>query len=518
MNRLSILALLLTLSLVGGATVRAQAPSSPELSRARYQTISSHLDTGGDLMIVANVGGVVDQLVETVRSFASLAQGPHAGHNPAQTALDHLPAYVKSSGINAIDGLGLSLVPRSDGLNDIKLFICREPAAANLPLWRATVGGAPQRLLAPEYLPADTVIARVGTGEPQQLWKLVTDAVQQMGGPQALLAFNQTVASAVTPALGTNLETVVASLGNEAFISLQLSTNQTMNVPLPNAGKNGDEAGLTIPLPSLLIGIAVRDDTLSTALQHLLTNQKAPVICSQAGATTLYSINVPAPMPMPFSPTFAVQKGLFLLGSTPDVVKAAIAAAEGQGGLGHTPAYQKAFAGLPAMNNGLAYIDPRFYETLTQVQTRLLATSAPDADASGLLRLLRRNEHGLVAIVFVNEKAGVAVSGTTSAGGREIALTMSVAPVAMLSAIAIPSFMKSRQVAQQSSCINNLRIIDHAKEQWALANNKNEGDAVTMADIQPYLKQVPVCPQGGKYTLGAIGTEPTCSHAGHVLP
>jgi predicted nucleic acid-binding Zn-ribbon protein len=76
------------------------------------------------------------------------------------------------------------------------------------------------------------------------------------------------------------------------------------------------------------------------------------------------------------------------------------------------------------------------------------------------------------------------------------------------------------ETAQRNACINNLRQIDAAKQQWALVNNKTD-DAVPVAqDLLPYLRgQVfPVCPGGGTYTINAVGVPPTCSVPGHVLP
>jgi DNA repair exonuclease SbcCD ATPase subunit len=71
-----------------------------------------------------------------------------------------------------------------------------------------------------------------------------------------------------------------------------------------------------------------------------------------------------------------------------------------------------------------------------------------------------------------------------------------------------------------NACMNNLRIIEGAKDQWALENKKGVGDAMSAQDIQPYLKNnaLPVCPQGGAYTLNAVGAQATCSVPGHVLP
>ncbi len=81
----------------------------------------------------------------------------------------------------------------------------------------------------------------------------------------------------------------------------------------------------------------------------------------------------------------------------------------------------------------------------------------------------------------------------------------------------------STEVSQRNACINNLRQIDAAKNQYALENRKTTGDAVTEADIKPYIKldadgNLPKCPSGGKYTIGKVGETPTCSIDGHVLP
>jgi hypothetical protein len=498
----------------------APSPSSPEASRARFDTIAAHLDTGGDLLVVANVDGIVEGAVDLVRGCAEMASPRAGAANPGLAALDRLPAYVKSSGFYAVDGVGLSVVPRADDLHDLKAFVCRDPAAAALPLWRAAVGGAPHNLRAPGCVPADTALLRVFTGEPQQLWKLVTDAVRQVGGPEAWQAFGRALADGATPALGTNIEAVVASLADEGFLAITLSTNQTMDVPVPNRGGDADEPALTIPLPALLVGAAVRDGTLGAALQHWLAFRKLPVVRSEAGKAVLYTVNVPAPLPLPLAPTFTTYKGLFLFGTSADAVKAAVAAADGAAALAAAPAFRKAFAGLPMANNGLLYVDPRLGETVAKVQARLLSQAAPDRKAEALQRLFGRGVATAAALVIVNEKDGVALRGTTSSGGREALVSLSVVPLAMTAAIAIPSFAKSRQQAQRAACIANLRQMDQAKALWSTENNRPDGDAVTAADLKTMLPngRLPVCPQGGRYTLGAVGAKPACSLPGHALP
>jgi RNA polymerase sigma factor (sigma-70 family) len=72
-------------------------------------------------------------------------------------------------------------------------------------------------------------------------------------------------------------------------------------------------------------------------------------------------------------------------------------------------------------------------------------------------------------------------------------------------------------------CVGNLRQIDSAKQQWALENKKQITDTPTMKDLIPYIGQgpgiyMPVCPDGGDYSIGTVGEKPTCSNPKHVLP
>ena len=75
-------------------------------------------------------------------------------------------------------------------------------------------------------------------------------------------------------------------------------------------------------------------------------------------------------------------------------------------------------------------------------------------------------------------------------------------------------------VAERNACINNLRQIDAAKQQWALEKSKTADAIPTAPDLLPFFKDgiFPVCPSGGSYTLNAVGELPSCSVAGHVLP
>jgi hypothetical protein len=115
--------------------------------------------------------------------------------------------------------------------------------------------------------------------------------------------------------------------------------------------------------------------------------------------------------------------------------------------------------------------------------------------------------------VILNKTEGIATQGASAASARQVVMAATVAPVGILAGVAVPSFVKARKTAKRASCINNLRQIDSAKEQWALANSKADGDQPDSAGVAEYLRsgRLPVCPAGGTYTLNPIGRDPECS-------
>ncbi len=119
------------------------------------------------------------------------------------------------------------------------------------------------------------------------------------------------------------------------------------------------------------------------------------------------------------------------------------------------------------------------------------------------------------------------INTNRAAGFTLVEIMIVVAIIGLLAAIAIPNFVKARNTSQANACINNMRQIDSAIQQWALEKGKKDSDAPVQAEVQLYIKggNMPTCPATGGYTLGAtVGTVPsvTCANAAlvppHVLP
>jgi prepilin-type N-terminal cleavage/methylation domain-containing protein len=59
--------------------------------------------------------------------------------------------------------------------------------------------------------------------------------------------------------------------------------------------------------------------------------------------------------------------------------------------------------------------------------------------------------------------------------------------IGLLAEIAIPSFLEAKKNGQRNVCINNLRQIDGAKQQWALEELRASSAIPTLTDIAPYV-------------------------------
>ncbi|MBE0544464.1 MAG: prepilin-type N-terminal cleavage/methylation domain-containing protein [Verrucomicrobia bacterium] len=125
------------------------------------------------------------------------------------------------------------------------------------------------------------------------------------------------------------------------------------------------------------------------------------------------------------------------------------------------------------------------------------------------------------------------INTSRKAGFTLVEIMIVVAIIGLLAAIAIPNFVKARNTSQSNACINNMRQIDSAVQQWALETGQDDTATADATVVAPYIKgdTVPTCPSGNAtyvfaddITINPVVTCPnavaatTTSPALHTLP
>lgn len=97
-----------------------------------------------------------------------------------------------------------------------------------------------------------------------------------------------------------------------------------------------------------------------------------------------------------------------------------------------------------------------------------------------------------------------------------------VAIIALLASIAVPSFLRARKRSQATATLNSLRVVDNAKDQYAMETSKGGTATPLGTDLAPYVKSgtklytqllanAPVDALGNAISINNVDTPPSVS-------
>ena len=490
----------------GSALVSAEKTSFTE--------VTSQLDPGGDFYLYFGTAQWLDNLSVKVGAWRQ-AINAMPGLQPEDSArankvFDIVVHLIKDSGIEDVTGVGMSSVEIEKGMYRDKMLLHHYPGKGDGFLWKLAGGGA-HPLTGLDFLPTDTVLAFFSDADLPLLWNVTKKEIARADLPQAQQWLdNLPVQFQRQTQIKWN--DFLDSLGGEFGLVVTLDPDNNLTLPLPGGASQ-------IPQPGLLLALKVNDDTIFNRIDAAL---KSNPQVSRANRPDLKmrTMRVPVPFIGELRPSAASSIGYLFIASDDALIRDVLAVKSGKkSGLKSTEEFKHLAQGLPDRGNQFVFVSQRFAETMMRVQQQVISANAKtQPQMAQWMQSLYGNRPAFAYSVGMNTTEGCLTVGNSSQSYASSALLAPVAVVGMLSAIAIPNFVKARATSQQNACINNLRQIDGAKNEWALEKGKKATDVPTKSDLLPYLRSWPVCPQGGTYTVGAVNEKPTCSIPGHELP
>ena len=494
--------------------VGTQASAVVSAEKTSFTEVTSQLDPGGNFYVYLGTAQWLDGLDTKVgawrQTFTAMPGLKPEDAANINKAFDIATRLIKDSGIEDVSGVGMSSVEIEKGMFRNKALLHHYPGKGDGFLWQLA-GKEPHPLTGLDFLPADTALAVFTDADLPVLWTVAKKEIGQSNLPQAQ-QWLQKFPAQFEQQTQVKWDAVLNSLGGEFGLVITLDPSSNLPVPLPSGA-------LTVPTPGLLLAVKVNDDTIFNRIDKQL-KAMPQVISADKPGLKMRTMPVPLPFIGQLRPSAASSGGYLFIASSDSLIDDALAVKSGQKpGLKATDEFKHLAQGLPEQGNQFCYMSPRFADTLMKVQQQAMAGSAnTQPQMAQWIQSIYHSQSAFACSVGVNTPEGCLTVGNGSQSYANMALLPALAVPGILAAIAIPNFVKARATSQENACINNLRQLDAAKNEWALEKGKTATDVPTKADLLPYLRSWPVCPQGGTYTIGTVGDKPTCSIPGHELP
>ena len=522
----------------GGAAGSRGSAGIVSAEKNSFDQVTSKLDEGGSFYLYLSteqaLSGLSKSLGTYSNMFSQMPVAPVLGGENIARIFQVVGGLIKDSGVEHISGFGASSIAREPGFYYSKMIVHHYEGQSSGAMWSA-FGKEAHSLKELDLLPENTAFAVYADLDVPLVWKTVESELKQLHLPevdQALAAFPEQFKSQT----GMSLDDLLGSLGGGYGVIFTLDQSKQVTVPL------GDGT-MQIPDPGLAIFFKVKNDAIYTRVDQLTTGNPLVAKMTDNGMKTI-SLSLPLPLPISLSPTLG-RIGDYLFLTSSDKLRQDILAVQTgkKSGFKSTAEFKKLSQGVPSEGNNFTLVSEEFGKSFSQAMQGLVSAQAGamGGQTKMLQDMISSNSTAFSYSVGVNGSEGWEVFGN---GNKSMGSAVMILPAAavggLLGAIAIPNFVRARNMAQangmnvgprgaaaarspQNACIINLRLIDAAKQEWALENHKQNSDTPTEQDLLPYFGpgpagKFPVCPAGGKYIIGAISEKPRCSIPGHVLP
>ena len=412
-----------------------------------FKEVTAQLDPGGNFYLYLGTEQCLQGLSAKVAHWRQLADIiPNVQSNDRENigrVFDVVTNLINDSGLEEISGFGVSAIATDKGFYRTKALLHHYKGKGSGFGW-GLLGQKPHALDGLGMLPANTALAAFSDLDVSLFWSVLQKEVAKSDFPPAQ-QFLQQLPEQFENATHVKWDQVLASLGGEFGVIVTLDNSRMVAVPLPN-----QKGPLEIPEPALMFVAKVKDDTIFNRIDEALKSTGQNIISNDKPGLKMRTLPVPLPIPIQVRPTVATAGGYLFIASTDALVQEALAVKAGQKpGLKSTDEFRRLSAGVPEQGNQFSFLSQRLGQTLVQVQRQALQMSPNTAQAELLQSLLVSSNGACSYTVGLNTDEGRLSVANGNQHPAKVFMAGAAVPIAVLTAVAVPAFVKARQAAQR---------------------------------------------------------------------
>ncbi|GEM_PF-574082 len=482
------------------------------------QRVFALLDLGGEVFSLKSGAYLQETLMPVFEYLKLMSVGAEAAFaeaaNPAfdPKILSHVKDLPSLLGLDEMKSMGNSTKQLDNGYYRTQ-YLLELDADASGWLWNYAGKSQPIRDLIAQQPENSSLLLHLSFNAPA-LWKDLLAASKLVGEfGQGMPVMDQSMRS-----MGFPLDDLLNSFHEGWSFSVSIDEEKRFLV----------DAEDPVKIPAMALRLRIPDPTkrLYTALSAWPLILQLPVSTKQVEEQSITQL----PLPIPVSPAQQLSLAYVDAAVVLSTDESILAASRSE-----DPPMNALLDSLPmTSSSAMLLVNPKlgaFLDRYQKEQMEIMMNGESAEDLSpeqrkvmeemqqSVAKMMSPSEYLIPAMVY-HRSEGLVHSLILHNRPQNPSLNLgAVAGTGLLAGIAIPSFVKAREAAQENVSINHLRMIQAAKDQWAIENNMTGDSVPTEADLAEYFMngEFPVCPLGGEYIIGPVNEDPISTVLGDLL-
>jgi hypothetical protein len=458
-----------------------------------FAAVTKHLDSGGTFFFYLSTQQVQNWmqtvLNESGEFLGQLAPDLGQDAEMVPTGFGIAKSLYNGTGLDSIDGIGVSTKEIEDGLKRNVAIIHHDPARGDGVLWKA-FGSAPHDIAAMKLMPAETAYAMHSDLDLSaiQAWlkimiannapDLVPVVDKRLKNPllqDILGSYDGEIGLYVTLDPAKPIEMPAGGFGEEGIsnssgiVDLGSASLPDAPPPLPSTPPSGVGVPSLPPLPpgvegantkfppaGLILTLKVRNDDIQVKIQETLAELGAPMKSVDVAGVSVHQMPELSSLSSPFQLTLFKLGDYLIITSSPELAAKVIAVNAGaDAGLQGTEEFRKLSRGMKIRGNQFSYVSSRISGLFGDVIKQSMAAQGEEMIPARLKELIIKfstiGMNAQVSIMEVTSEGYLMQTQTEGMGYDAAAMVLGAgAPMLMGASLAVPAFIGGGFAAEEN--------------------------------------------------------------------